>query len=125
MDLETWDVWYPNAASRGLSFARGEMEHSEWCWLHSAPDSVRIEVRDELGHTIARADQLRREGPELPMTLVTRRGDTLVREDRWPTDADHGMPVLLPGGEIGILREWWNAPDGSAWRWSVEFKNHR
>ncbi len=123
--LETWDVWYPNAASRGLSFARGQMEHADRCWLHSAPDAIRVEVRDALGHLVAFADQLRRQGPELPMTLVRRQGDGLAREERWPEPNDYGLPVLLPGGEIGILRDWWNADDGSAWRWTVEFKNRR
>ncbi len=25
----------------------------------------------------------------------------------------------------GLLTAWWNADDGSSWRWSVEFYNHR
>jgi hypothetical protein len=33
--------------------------------------------------------------------------------------------VLLPGGEVGILKQWWNAEDESAWRWQVEFSNHK
>jgi len=49
----------------------------------------------------------------------------LVREDRWPGQADLGAPIMLPGGEVGILTAWWNAEDGSAWRWQVEFSNHR
>jgi hypothetical protein len=49
----------------------------------------------------------------------------VIREDRWPTDADLGAIVILPGGEAGVLTAWWNADDGSAWRWSVEFSNRR
>jgi hypothetical protein len=26
---------------------------------------------------------------------------------------------------VGVLTAWWNAEDGSAWRWSVEFSNRR
>ena len=59
------------------------------------------------------------------MTRLVRRGDAILREDRWPTDADLGAVVILPGGEAGILTAWWNAPDGSEWRWSVEFANRR
>jgi hypothetical protein len=59
------------------------------------------------------------------MTRLARRGDAIVREDRWPTDADLGAVVILPGGEAGILKAWWNAPDGSEWRWSVEFSNRK
>jgi hypothetical protein len=33
--------------------------------------------------------------------------------------------VVLPGGEVGILLAWWNAEDGSEWRWQVEFYNQR
>jgi hypothetical protein len=31
--------------------------------------------------------------------------------------------VLLPGGEAGILKSWWNADDRKEWRWDVEFYN--
>ena len=59
------------------------------------------------------------------MTRFTFDGDAVAREDRWPTDGDLGAVVILPGGEAGILTAWWNADDGSAWRWSVEFSNRR
>jgi hypothetical protein len=49
----------------------------------------------------------------------------ITREDRWPTEADLGSLVILPGGEVGTLVEWWNAPEGNEWRWRVEFYNHR
>jgi hypothetical protein len=26
--------------------------------------------------------------------------------------------------EAGTLLEWWNAADGSEWRWKIEFYNH-
>jgi hypothetical protein len=59
------------------------------------------------------------------MARLTRRRDTIDREDLWPSPADIGRPVILPGGEVGILIQWWNAPDASEWRWRVEFSNHR
>ena len=52
-------------------------------------------------------------------------GDTRDRENIWPTDDDFGTPVILPGGEIGVLTAWWNAEDESEWRWSIELSNHR
>jgi len=125
MAMEVWDVWYPNAAARGLSFALGHMEHFEAVWMHAVPDSVRVEVRDaDDGRRLAFGDQLKRTTGYFPMTLFERSGESLVREDRWPTDSDLGAPVLLPGGEVGILTAWHNAADGSSWRWSVEFSNH-
>jgi hypothetical protein len=31
--------------------------------------------------------------------------------------------VILPGGEAGILKAWWHAPDKQQWRWNIEFYN--
>jgi hypothetical protein len=59
------------------------------------------------------------------MTRFTLDGESVTREDRWPTAEDFGAIVILPGGEAGVLTAWWNAEDGSAWRWSVEFSNSR
>ena len=36
---------------------------------------------------------------------------------------DIGRVVILPGGEAGILKSWWNADDRREWRWQVEFYN--
>ncbi len=67
----------------------------------------------------------REQTDDTPITRLTRRGDTVEREDIWPADEDIGRLVLLPGGEAGKLLQWWNAPDHSEWRWQVEFYNHR
>ena len=74
---------------------------------------------------LARGASLRRDGPQIPMTRLEWRGTTVTRQDRWPTGADLGTIVILPGGEAGVLKSWWNAPDGGAWRWTVEFSNRR
>jgi hypothetical protein len=123
--METWDLWYPDAAAAGLPFARGRMDRHDVIWVHAAPQRLTVEVRDDAGHRLARGERLAREGSYLPMTLLRREGESIVREDRWPQDDDAGTPVLLPGGETGILKEWWNAADGNEWRWSVEFYNRR
>jgi hypothetical protein len=52
------------------------------------------------------------------------KGDRVERENVWPDASDKGRPVILPGGEVGVLLSWWNAADGSEWRWQVEFSNH-
>jgi hypothetical protein len=70
-------------------------------------------------------EDLSRDGRYKPMTRFALDGEAITREDRWPTSADLGAIVILPGGEAGILTHWWNAEDGSAWRWSLEFSNHR
>ncbi|MBI4317359.1 MAG: hypothetical protein HY675_02620 [Chloroflexi bacterium] len=124
MGIEIWDLWYPNAAAQGLSFCRGRMSSSDAVLVHAAPDSLRVEVRLDDGRLLAFGYQLRRAGPYYPMTRLRRNGSRIHREDGWPIEEDIGRPVLLPGGEIGILLEWWNAADGSEWRWRVEFYNH-
>ena len=55
--------------------------------------------------------------------LLAVEGDQVTREDRWPTQTDLGSLVILPGGEVGTLKAWWNAPDGSEWRWQIELYN--
>ena len=58
------------------------------------------------------------------MSFLVRRDREITLEDGWPTEADLGRLVILPGGEAGILQKWWNAEDKSEWRWGVEFYNH-
>jgi hypothetical protein len=73
---------------------------------------------------VSKAEVLRREGPYLPMARLQREGMAIRREDRWPNADDIDSVVILPGGEAGLLKSWWNAADGSEWRWQVEFYNH-
>ena len=108
-----------------MEFARGRLDPTDVLWVHAAPDRLTVTVREGDDRAIARGEDLRRDGPYLPMTRLTLDGDEVRREDRWPTDEDLGALVILPGGEVGVLTAWWNAPDESAWRWSVEFSNSR
>ena len=57
------------------------------------------------------------------MSYLVRRGAAISLEDGWPTPADIGRVVILPGGEAGILKAWWHADDRKEWRWQVEFFN--
>lgn len=124
MSVEIWDIWYPDAASQGLLFARAQLEAADAVIVHAAPASLRVEIRGEGGHEVLVADGLQLEGERFPMTRLRRNGGSMAREDGWPGEGDIGTPVILPGGEVGILKEWWNAEDGAEWRWSVEFYNH-
>ncbi len=122
--IEIWDLWYPNAAAQGLPFARGRLDAADVLLVHAAPDALGVDVRTDDGELLARGKSLRRTA-DRPMARLTRRGDRIERADLWPEEADLGRPVILPGGEVGRLTEWWNAEDGSEWRWRVEFYNHR
>ena len=122
--LQYWDIWYPDSGATGLPFARGHLEETDKLLVHSPPPSLTVEIRDENGQRLAYSHDLA-QTKKLPMAFLTRRGDQITREDRWPTQSDLGQLVLLPGGEVGVLKQWWNAEDESEWRWQVEFYNHR
>lgn len=124
-DLQTWELWYPAAAATGLEFARGRIDPTEVLWVHAAPERLAVTVRAGDERIVGRGEPLERHGPYLPMTRLALEAGVVRREDRWPTQDDLGTLVILPGGEVGVLIAWWNAEDGSAWRWSVEFSNHR
>ena len=121
---QVWELWYPAAAAQGLCFARGRLDETDRLWVHSPPPELRVEVRSDEGALLAFGDGLPRTD-ESPMALLERAGDRVIRRDLWP-DASHvGMPVILPGGEVGILLSWWNSDARDEWRWQVEFYNHR
>jgi hypothetical protein len=122
--MEIWDLWFPNAAATGLPFARGRLEATDRLIVHAPPPALDVEVRTDTGQLLATGKSLERTS-DCPMAFLTRKGDKLTREDRWPVESDLGSLVILPGGEVGTLTAWWNAPDGSEWRWNVEFYNHR
>lgn len=58
-----------------------------------------------------------------PMCIVGMEAQT--REDVWPGDEHAGLPVLLPGGEVGRLQRFEHAADGSTWRYTLEFRGAR
>jgi len=123
--LQTWEIYYPDGAATGMELARSRIDPAPVVWVHAVPPVIAVTVRDGDDRAVARGERLERRGPSFPLTRLERRGDTVTREDRWPTDADLGAVVILPGGEAGIMRSWWNAADGSEWRWECEFYNHR
>lgn len=122
--LQIWDLWYPQAAATGVPFARGRLDATNVLLVHAAPPMLTIEVRSDSGKRIAYAQDLAQTA-DRPMARLTVQGESIRREDLWPTQEDLGRLVILPGGEVGQLLSWWNAEDGSEWRWQVEFYNHR
>lgn len=121
---QLWDIWYPQAGSTGLSFARGRLAATDILIVHAPPPALTVEVRSAKGRRLAYSRDLAQTA-DRPMAILIRQGDAVTRQDRWLTKDDIGQAVLLPGGEVGILMQWWNAEDGSEWRWQVEFYNHR
>jgi hypothetical protein len=123
-DVEYWEVWYPRAAATGVLVGRGAMDPTGSVILHSAPDVVTVEVSDGRGARLAYGAELERT-QQSPMCRLRRNGGSVTREDIWPVEGDIGSLVMLPGGEVGVLKAWWNAEDRLEWRWQVEFYNSR
>jgi hypothetical protein len=120
--MHTWDLYYPKAASTGLAFARGSLDATDVLLVHAAPEYLTVEVRDDAGQRIAFSADLART-QQTPMARLTRNGAAIVREDVWPSQNDIERPVILPGGEVGILKAWWHAEDHKEWRWQIELYN--
>lgn len=121
--LEIWDIWYPKAAATGVPFARGRLDSTQVLLVHAPPPILTVEVRDENGARLAMGIDLS-QTVDRPIARLTRYENEIRREDLWPRVEDIGSLVILPGGEVGELIEWWHAEDGSEWRWRVEFYNH-
>lgn len=124
-DIEIWELWFPGAAATGLSFARARIDRTDVVWVHAAPETLAVTVRTSGDRVVARGEWLERAGERYPFTHLAKQDGRLVREDRWPTEADLGAVVILPGGEAGRLTAFWRAEDGSEWRWRLELYNHR
>ena len=70
---EIWDLWFPDAAAQGLSFARGRLQATERLLVHAAPEILSIDVRSDDGDLLARAERLKRTG-DYPISRLTREG---------------------------------------------------
>jgi hypothetical protein len=122
--MEIWELWYPKAAAAGLSFSRSAIDEQKIVLVHAAPPQLTVEVINEEGAREAYGKDLE-VTQDTPMARLTIEDGRVSREDIWPGESDIGRIVILPGGEAGVLQEWWNAEDHSEWRWQVEFYNHK
>ncbi len=123
-EIQIWDLWIPDVAAVGISFSRGRLDATDVLLVHAAPEKLTVEVLDDNGGMLARSADLPRTA-STPMARLRRQGNQVTREDIWPTAADYGLPVILAGGEVGILQLWWNDAEEQEWRWQLEFYNHR
>ena len=121
-ETQTWDLWIPDAAATGVSFARGRLDATDALLVHAAPHLLTVEVRDGEGTLVASGRDLART-EEVPITKLSMAAGDIRRQDFWPSEADYGSPVLLPGGEVGLLRQWWHREDRREWTWSIELHN--
>lgn len=119
-----WTIRSRDGGMNGLEFAQC-LTAGSWTrvLVHAAPAQAAVEVRTADGDLLARGEA-DRQGDYSPMSLLELDGETFRRSEVWPDDGLVGLPVLLAGGEVGLLQRWEHAPDHSWWRWSVEFANH-
>jgi hypothetical protein len=119
-----WELRNPDGGALGLEFAKARMASHRVVLVHAAPSRLNVVVRKVNEQLLAIGTDLRAPG-ETPISRLTLDDLRIVRENVWPGEGDIGLPVILPGGEVGILRSWWNAQDHSSWRWTVELSNSR
>ena len=122
--IQIWDLWYSKAGATGIPFARGRLDKTNILLVHAPTPVLTVEVRSDNGQRLAYTQDLEQTA-DRPIARLTVSGEKITREDVWPTSRDIDQLVILPGGEVGKLLTWWNADDGSEWRWQVEFYNHR
>lgn len=120
--VHLWAIRNPDGGATGLEVARARIDPHDDVLAHALPERVDIEVTDAEGVMVARGRGL----PGIvrsPIARLSIREGTVQRENVWPDASDLGKPVILPGGEAGILTTWWHAEDRSAWRWTLELSN--
>lgn len=122
-DDRIWEIRNPDGASMGLEVARARMAPHDDVLAHALPERADVEVFDDAGSLKARGRDLPG-AIASPIARLSIRGDVVERQNVWPDDSDIGKPVILPGGEVGILMAWWHAEDRSSWRWTIELSNH-
>ncbi len=121
-DDHIWEIRNPDGGAMGLEFSRALMAAHEHVLAHALPERIDVEVRTSAGGLVARAEELASE-VSTPMARLDLHGEGIVRENVWPSEEDIGKPVILAGGEVGILRSWWNADDHREWTWTLELHN--
>jgi hypothetical protein len=85
--LHIWDLWYPQAGATGVSFARGRLDATNILWVHAPPPMLSVEIRSESGNRLAFAQDLAQTA-DRPIARLSRDGETITREDMWPTQED-------------------------------------
>jgi len=57
---QIWDLWVPEVAAQGLSFARGRLDATDVLLAHAAGAALSVEVRNDTGMVLARGTNLPR-----------------------------------------------------------------
>ena len=111
-----WAVETSRDGEKWRFLGKGWTKPGEPLLLHGASTYVRYKAagEEEFG------DALERTGDE-PMTMIDL--ESGVRTDLWPSEEHRGLPVLLPGGEVGRLLRF--EREGDEFTWALEFRGER
>lgn len=120
----TWNLRSGDGGMNGLEFSTCTTAGGfRRVLIHAAPAQLQVEVVSDDRELIAEG-HLDREGDYSPITLLELSHGKARRSEVWPDESHYGLPVLIAGGEVGVLQSWQHADDRSWWRWQVEFSNH-
>jgi hypothetical protein len=115
-----WAVESSKDGERWRFFGKGWTLPGEPLMVHGAPRFLRLR-RLEPEQT-EWSGALERTGDQ-PIALLDL--ERVVRLEIAPTQEHTGMPVLLPGGEVGRLLRFEVSDDGEEWTWALEFRGGR
>lgn len=111
---ECWIVETSKDGERWRFFGKAWKEPGELLLVHAAPRFIRFrpdgdpEWRAPLEGAVGH-----------PVTLLDMERE--VRTDLWPGASHVGLPMLLPGGEIGRLLRFEHDASRSRWTYALEF----
>jgi hypothetical protein len=112
-----WAVESSKDGERWRFFGKGWTLPGEPLLVHGAPRFLRIRLLEP--EQVDWSEPLERDG-DRPIALIEL--SSAARHEIWPTDEHIGLPVLLPGGEVGRLLRFEASDDGERWTWALEFR---
>jgi hypothetical protein len=112
---ECWIVETSKDGERWRYFGKAWKEPDEPILLHAVSRYVRFrpDGDPEWGPPLERSG-------DHPVTLLRMEDGT--REELWPAAEHVGLPMLLPGGEIGRLLRFEHRGDPATWTYALEFR---
>ena len=115
-----WAVESSRDGERWRFLGKGWVLPGEPLMVHGASTYLRFR-RTDLPDT-EWGPSLERTGDE-PIALLDLERTT--RQEIWPSGEHLGLPVLLPGGEVGRLLRFERSTEGDEWTWALEFRGAR
>jgi hypothetical protein len=111
---ECWIVETSKDGERWRFFGKAWKRPGQAVLLHAVPRFVRFRPDGDKRWTGPLEA-----GDDLPVTLLDMEAG--VRRELWPDEGCVGLPMLLPGGEIGTLLRFEHTTDPERWTYALEF----